>query len=87
MKYKIEGGNLPVVICELEAGETLITEGGAMSWMSPNIRMETTSNGGVGKGSGQNVFGRKAFSEQIYSRRRRRNDCICIKLSGFNQSL
>ena len=80
MKYKIEGGNLPVVICELEAGETLITEGGAMSWMSPNMRMETTSNGGV-------VFGRKAFSEQIYSRRRRRNDCIFLKLSGFNQSL
>ena len=61
MKYKIEGGNLPVVICELEAGETLITEGGAMSWMSPNIRMETTSNGGVGKALGRMFSGEKLF--------------------------
>lgn len=57
MKYKIEGGNLPVVICELEAGETLITEGGAMSWMSPNIRMETTSNGKIVKQGEQIVIG------------------------------
>ena len=64
MKYKIEGGNLPVVICELEAGETLITEGGAMSWMSPNIRMETTSNGGVGKALGRMFSGEKLFQNR-----------------------
>ena len=26
MEYQIEGGQLPVVICQLEAGETMITE-------------------------------------------------------------
>lgn len=31
MKYHIEGDTLPVVICELEDGEKMITEGGAMS--------------------------------------------------------
>ena len=49
MKYRIEGATLPVVICELESGETMITESGAMAWMSPNMKMETTSNGGIGK--------------------------------------
>ena len=53
MRYQIQGETLPVVICELEAGEKMITEGGAMSWMSPNMKMETTSNGGIGKALGR----------------------------------
>ena len=53
MRYKIEGETLPVVICELEEGERMITERGSMAWMSPNMKMETSSNGGIGK-----VFGR-----------------------------
>lgn len=39
LEYKIEGGNLPVVICSPEAGQTLCTEKGSMSWMSPNMKM------------------------------------------------
>ena len=49
MNYRIEGDTLPVVIMNLEAGESIITEGGGMSWMSPNMLMETTTNGGIGK--------------------------------------
>ena len=49
MNYNIEGEPLPVVICNLEANETMITEKGAMSWMTPTMKMETTSNGGIGK--------------------------------------
>ena len=45
MKYQILGDNLPVVVCELEAGESLISERGSMSWMTPNMVMETTSGG------------------------------------------
>lgn len=52
MKYDILGTPLPVVTCTLEAGEQMITERGSMSWMTPNMRMETTSNGGVGKAFG-----------------------------------
>lgn len=53
MNYTIEGAPLPVVICNLEGGETMLTEKGAMSWMSPNMKMETTTGGGIGK-----MFGR-----------------------------
>ncbi|MBS6195419.1 MAG: TIGR00266 family protein [Clostridiales bacterium] len=61
MKYEIKGETLPVVICYLESGERMITEGGGMAWMSPNMLMETTSNGGIGK-----VFGRMFSGESIF---------------------
>ena len=64
MKYRIEGETLPVVICELESGETMITESGAMAWMSPNMKMETTSNGGIGK-----AFGRMFSGESLFQNR------------------
>lgn len=64
MNYKIEGGNLPVVICNLEAGETMITERGSMSWMSPNMKMETTSNGGFGKALGRMFAGEALFQNR-----------------------
>ena len=61
MNYTIEGEPLPAVICNLEDGETMITEKGAMSWMSPNMQMETTSNGGIGK-----MFGRAFSGESMF---------------------
>lgn len=64
MKYKIEGHPLPVVICELENGESMITERGSMSWMSPNMKMETTSNGGVGKALGRMFAGEALFQNR-----------------------
>ena len=60
MKYSIEGTPLPVVICDLEAGETMITEKGAMSWMTPNMKMETVG-GGVGKMIGRMFSGEAMF--------------------------
>lgn len=66
MRYQIQGDTLPVVICELESGEKMITEGGAMSWMSPNMKMETTSNGGLGKALGRAFAGEKMF-QNIYT--------------------
>ena len=64
MNYTIEGEPLPAVICYLEDGETMITEKGAMSWMSPNMQMETTSNGGIGK-----MFGRAFSGESMFVNR------------------
>lgn len=61
MKYELQGETLPVVICTLEDGEQMITESGAMSWMSPNMKMETTSNGGVGKAFGRMFSGESLF--------------------------
>lgn len=66
MRYQIQGETLPVVICELENGERMVTEGGAMSWMSPNMKMETTSNGGIGKALGRAFSGEKMF-QNIYT--------------------
>ena len=66
MKYQIQGDTLPVVICQLEAGERMITEGGAMSWMSPNMQMETTTNGGIGKAFGRAFSGEKMF-QNVYT--------------------
>ncbi len=64
MNYTIEGEPLPAVICNLEDGETMLTEKGAMSWMSPNMKMETTSNGGIGK-----MFGRAFAGESMFVNR------------------
>ncbi len=64
MRYSIEGEPLPVVTCELEAGEMMITESGAMSWMSPNMLMETTSGGGLGKMFGRALSGESLFLNQ-----------------------
>ncbi len=61
IKYQIEGGNLPVVICYPEAGETLCTESGAMSWMSPNMMMNTNSGGGIKKALGRLFAGESIF--------------------------
>ena len=66
MKYEIQGETLPVVICQLESGESMICEGGAMSWMSPNMKMETTTNGGIGKSIGRAFSGEKMF-QNIYT--------------------
>ena len=66
MKYEIKGDTLPVVICYLDNGEKVVTEGGGMSWMSPNMKMETTSNGGIGKMFGRMFSGEKIF-QNIYT--------------------
>lgn len=60
MKYEIKGGSFPVAVCQLDAGETMITEGGGMSWMSPNMKMETIG-GGMSK-----ILGRMFSGERIF---------------------
>ncbi|MDO5439362.1 MAG: TIGR00266 family protein [Erysipelotrichaceae bacterium] len=57
MNYEIIGGAFPVVECHLERNETMITEGGSMVWMSPNMDMQTSGAGGLGRFfSGENIF-------------------------------
>lgn len=67
MRYEIKGETLPVVICYLEDGEQMITERGSMSWMSPNMVMETTSNGGIGKAFGRMFSGEAMFQNRYTS--------------------
>lgn len=64
LKYEIEGGSLPVVICYPEAGQTICTQSGAMSWMSPNMKMETNS-GGIKKMLGRLFSGDSIFMNEF----------------------
>ena len=61
LKYEIEGGHLPVVICYPQPGQTLCTQSGAMSWMSPNMNMTTNSGGGFKKALGRLLSGDSIF--------------------------
>ena len=64
MRYEIKGETLPVVVCYLEGGEQIITERGSMSWMSPNMKMETTTGGGIGKAIGRMFAGEALFQNR-----------------------
>lgn len=66
MRYEIQGETLPVVIMQLDEGESIITEAGGMSWMSPNMEMTTTTGGGIGKMFGRALSGDTLF-QNIYT--------------------
>ena len=67
MQYKIQGEPMPVVICDLADGESMKCEGGAMSWMSSNMEMQTSA-GGIGKAFGRMFSGESMF-QNIYTAR------------------
>lgn len=49
MQYEVKNAPLPVLICKLESGESVECQKGAMSWMTPNMAMETNfGSGGAG---------------------------------------
>ena len=61
MQYQIIGEPMPVVQCQLQAGEAMKTERGSMVWISPNMQMQTNTGGGLGK-----VFGRALAGEAMF---------------------
>ncbi len=67
MRYEIKGGAFPVVTCELNDGERMITERGSMVWMTPNMSMET-KGGGLGKMFSKMFSGESMF-QNIYTAR------------------
>lgn len=81
MRYEIEGNNLPVVICHLEEGEKIITEQGAMAWMTPNMKMETNSNG-IGRAVAR-TFSGESFFQNIYYPCRGRGKGMIAFASSF----
>ena len=68
MNYEIKGEPMPVVICSLNAGETMITEKGSMVWMSPNMEMQTSAGGSLGKAFGRMFSGESMF-QNLYTAR------------------
>lgn len=61
MKYKIFGGQMPAVTLRLEAGESIYTQSGGMSWMTDSFQMETNMKGGLGKSLGRLFSGESLF--------------------------
>ena len=64
---EIKGGSFPVVICNLENGEKMITEKGSMAWMSPNMQMET-HGGGLGRMFSKAFSGESMFQNHYTAR-------------------
>ncbi|MDR0913512.1 MAG: TIGR00266 family protein [Methanobrevibacter sp.] len=61
MEYEIKGGAFPLVICKLNKGDSMKNEGGSMALMSPEIKMETSTDGGILKGLGRALSGDSLF--------------------------
>ena len=61
MQYEIKGTPFPVVICRLDANETMCCQKGGMAWMSPNMQMTTEGGGGVGKALSRAFSGEAMF--------------------------
>lgn len=60
MQYEIQGKPYPVAIVNLEGGESVICQSGAMSWMTPNMSMQT-KGGGLGKMFSRAISGESMF--------------------------
>lgn len=63
MKYDIQGGASPVLICNLQDEESVLTRGQNMSWMSPNIKVEAHS----GKTLSRSFFSEKSIMNTRYT--------------------
>ncbi len=69
MEYEIKGDNLPVVICKLNSGEKMVSQAGAMGWMTDNIIMDTNMKGGLMGGIGRMFSGESLFLNTFTSNR------------------
>jgi uncharacterized protein (TIGR00266 family) len=68
MRYTIEGGSLPVVICQLEPGEMMLSESGGRTWAKGDIITEASSEGGAKKMLGRVLSGESLFMSRYTAR-------------------
>lgn len=61
MKYTITGDNLQFVNVQLEAGEQMVSQSGAMRYMTGNIEMKAKMKGGLFKGLKRSISGESMF--------------------------
>lgn len=57
MNYEILGTTMQALKLQLAANERIYTESGAMTWMTPNITMDTNFKGGLLKSLGRAISG------------------------------
>lgn len=68
MKYQIFGEKLPIVTLQFEAGESIYTQAGGMTWMTDNFTMETNMKGGLMKGLGRMLSGGIPLHGNVYGK-------------------
>ena len=62
MKYQVIGDTMPAVEVTFDqAGESMYTQSGGMSWMSDGIAMDSNMRGGLGKSLGRMFSGESVF--------------------------
>ncbi|HCR74764.1 MAG TPA: TIGR00266 family protein [Ruminococcus sp.] len=66
MNFEIKGDTFPVLICNLNEGESMANQQGAMAWMSPNMKMSTNAGNGIGKFFSRAISGESVF-QNIYT--------------------
>ena len=93
MEYEIKGGAFPIVICTMQKGETMKNETGAMAFMTSDMKMETSTGGGLLKGLGRalagdtlflNFFTAQSDNEQIGFSACTPGKIMSIRLDGLN---
>jgi uncharacterized protein (TIGR00266 family) len=66
--YKIFGDDMQIVEIELDPGEAVRAEAGAMMYMGPGIEMQTSTGGGIFKGLKRMITGESFFiTSFVYS--------------------
>lgn len=66
MNYEIQGNPYPVAIVRLENGESVVCQKGAMTWMTPNMVMQTTGGGSIGRMFSRAISGESMF-QNVYT--------------------
>ena len=61
MRYEIEGGSLPALVIQLEAGEGLVSESGGRTWIKGPITTDVKADGGLGGSIGRMFSGESLF--------------------------
>lgn len=70
MRYSILGGkSYALVEFELEAGEQVIGEAGAMAWMDPGVEVETSTRGGVLSGLKRKLLAGETLFQNTFTAR------------------
>ncbi len=68
MNYEIKYEPFPVLMMNLNNGEEVQCQTGAMAWMSTNMEMQTSTGGGLGKLFGRMFSGENAFINKYIAR-------------------
>ena len=68
MKFRLEGGDsYPVLEVDLEPGDQIVAESGAMAWMDAHVKTETSTRGGILAGLKRTLLTGESFFQNTYT--------------------